>query len=444
MKTIVIAGLGSAGYAAISTLKRIGFRDEIIVIDPKPFDLLHPCGLPYVLDGEASYEAISQNIAFSQMGIKKITGSLQKINTSDHSLLIQTPDGQNSMHYGSLLLCMGSSPIRPPIRGLDTLYTKGIYSLTTADDLQMIQNKIPESSNGFVVGAGAIGLESAFSISKNSIPVTVVEMKDQVLPGVLDPDMALAVQEYLESLGIKILLSQSVEAFEGKSSIEKITVSGNSFAADLIILATGFSPNTSAVKESGIACDRLGIIVDNRLSTNSTDVYAAGDCSVSYSIIDSKPIGAKLATSAYHQGTIAAKIMSGIDTSYKGSSGAFVTKIGALEVAGCGFTTAQAKERGFDPCISKIKSSIRPDYMNNNCELLIKIIADKGTGKILGGQAISKEGAASRINILSTAIEFGLTLHDLERIELAYCPAVSEVYDPLSRAVDGALRRINK
>jgi len=188
----------------------------------------------------------------------------------------------------------------------------------------------------------------------------------------------------------------------------------------------------------------LGIVADMHQQTSVNGIYAAGDCAVTRSVIDGKPIPAKLATSAYRQGCIAAYGLAGMQKEYRGSAGTFVTAIAGLEIAGTGFTTETARERGFDPVISKINSHIRPDYFLSNRSITVKIIADRNTGKILGAQCIGTSGAAERINIISCAIALDIGLDRFEDIELAYCPAVSEVYDPLMRAAEGAQRRITR
>ncbi len=136
--------------------------------------------------------------------------------------------------------------------------------------------------------------------------------------------------------------------------------------------------------------------------------------------------------------------MMGKETDYKGSAGTFVTRIGNIEIAGTGFTFETAVQKGYKPVSGKITAHILPEYFPNNSQITIKIIFDGNTGKILGGQAIGEKGAAERINIISTAIEFNISIEELGRTELAYCPAVSEVYDPLLRAIDFGLRRMKK
>lgn len=443
MKKIVIAGFGSAGYAAVSTLKKLGCSDEISVIAPVPGALVHPCGIPYALEGRTDPEKISGKIALHRMGVKEISGYLRGIDTAMKKVLVETAGGITEVRYDYLLLCTGSSAFIPLIRGIGDILNKGLFPLADLKNLQSVSAALSGKKKGIVIGAGAVGLEAAAALKSHIENMMIVEGRDQVLPGVLDPDMAELVRKYLESKGIAVRLGAVVEEIAGEEEFTGLVCGGERISADIGICATGCLPNTEVVHGTGIRSGRFGIDVDSSMKTNAEGVFAAGDCAATLSVIDGKPIGAKLATSAYLQGISAARSMMGIENSYNGSAGTFVSKPASLEIAGTGFTTALARERGFDPVMSKITSKVRPDYFLDNAEVTIKIIADRKSGRIIGGQAAG-DGAAARINLVSAAVELGITLERFVAVELAYCPAVSDVYDPLMRAVDGALRRNKK
>jgi NADH oxidase (H2O2-forming) len=267
-------------------------------------------------------------------------------------------------------------------------------------------------------------------------------MKPGVLPGVLDSDMAGIVEEYCRRLGINILCGAAVSEILGDGSFAGVYAGEEKIAAQLGILSTGFRAGTELADAVSMKTGRYGISVSPSMETSIAGIYAAGDCVEGWSVLDGKPVAAKLATSAYKQGIIAGASAAGEKAEYKGTAGTFVTKIGELEVAGTGFSTEMCGQRGFEAASGKIKTRYLPDYFPGGDEISVKVIADKNTGRILGGQAVGRSGAASRVNIISMAIEFGLSLEDLKRTELAYCPAVSEVEDPLFKAVDFCLRRM--
>lgn len=441
MKKIVIIGFGAAAYAALMTLKRIGCRDDITIIDPKECDLFHPCGLPYAIEGIADALKLCQNIGFERMGVRKIRGSLHSVDKEARSLSIVSAGGECIIDYDTLLLSSGSVPVVPRIPGVERYINKGIFTLSSAEDLSKIEKMIIADRKCAVIGAGAIGLETAASLISRGCDVTVFEMCDSIMAGVLDSDMSSMLEETLSLHGMKIMKSSQVAAFNGEETLKSIRVDDTGYEAELCIIAAGRFPSLEYLP-SGIECDsRLGIITDDTMRTTDMNIFAAGDCAVIKSSIDGKPIPVKLATSSFNQGVTAAYQIAGRDSKFRGSAGTFVSMIGGIEIAATGFTSAVAAERGFDPVSVKISSAVRPDYMNPNDRITIKVIADRKSSRIIGGQAIGS-GASARINVVGSGIMMNSVIDDFESLEMAYCPAVSEVYDPLRRAVDGLKRRM--
>ncbi|MCP4138543.1 MAG: FAD-dependent oxidoreductase [bacterium] len=444
MEKIVIAGLGSAGYAAVMGIKRKNPKAVITVVDPKEFDLLHPCGLPYSLEGIVAQEELHQDINLSRMGVDKVTGRAKQILAEKKTLLVETAGGEEPVEYTALIIATGNRLLIPKIPGLESALGHGLYPLMNTGDLSKIKNDMAKTGTGIVIGAGAIGLETAVALKKHMETIKVLEGKDFVLPGVLDPDMAKVVEEYLGNIGIELVTKTTVMGIEGDNSFSGVVANNEKIEAGVGILATGFTADTTLAESSGLEYTANGITVDRFLKTGAEGVYAAGDAVSGWSVIDGSLLGAKLATSAYKQGTIAGVNALGEAVEYRGSAGTFVTMIGELEVAGTGFTTEQAKARGYNPASGKIKTGILPEYYPGNREISIKVIFDKTSGRLLGAQAIGEKGAAERVNIVSAGIEFGIRIDEISRLELAYCPAVSEVYDPLLRAVDFGLRRMKR
>ncbi|MFA5519107.1 MAG: FAD-dependent oxidoreductase [Spirochaetota bacterium] len=441
---LVICGFGSAGYSAMMTLKRLNPKAQITIVDPKKSDLVHPCGLPYALEGIVEKESLAHNIDLVRMGVLKKTGKCSDISPLSKTLKINTDTGVEEIKYDKLLISTGYKALMPPVENLEKHIDKSLFTLAGNGDLEKISSRLKNSSKAVVIGAGAIGLETAFALKKHLDEVTIIEKQNQILFNTLDPDMSAIVETFLVANGIKLIKGSSADRFNGEEKLLSVTCDSSEIEADLGVLASGFVPNIAAIKNSGIKTESQGIVVNRFLETSEKDIYAAGDCISGWWVIDGSPSKGKLATSAYKQGTVAAMNMMGKETDYKGSAGTFVTRIGNIEIAGTGFTFETAVQKGYKPVAGKITSHILPEYFPNNSQITIKIIFDGNTGKILGGQAIGEKGAAERINIISTAIEFNISIEELGRTELAYCPAVSEVYDPLLRAIDFGLRRMKK
>ncbi len=442
MSGIVIIGFGSAGFAALMAVRRNAPKAAVTVIDPKPYDLTHPCGIPYALAGRLDAGMLCQDVALGTMGVRKVRARATRLDSSRGVVL--TDGDEAEIPFDCAIIATGFTPFIPPIPGARELLGKGLFTLSSIDDLGAISAAAPGSGPCLVIGAGAIGLEAAVAMKRFRGGVTVVEAQGQLLPGVLDPDMSSILEKRLASGGITIRLGSSVESLSGSGALTGAVAGGEALTCDICVLAAGFRPNTALAAQSGIALGEYGVAVDASMKTSMPGVYAAGDCVSGWSVLDGRPVSAKLATSAYRQGTVAGINAAGGQADYRGSAMTFVSEIGGLEVAGTGHTTEAAARCGFEPVAGRIASTVLPDYFPGGTEVTVKVIADRKTGRIIGGQAIGERGAAERVNILSAAIEFAIPAPELSRLEMAYCPAVSEVYDPLLRAVDFAIRRLKR
>ncbi|MCX8123099.1 MAG: FAD-dependent oxidoreductase [Spirochaetes bacterium] len=437
-ETIVIAGLGSAGYAALVTIKRINPKARVVVIDPKDNDIVHPCGLPYALEGIVIDEHLKQDIFLHRMNVEKRKGIVKSIDISKKEITVEQENSSHVVAYQKAILCTGYRPLLPPIINVEQYIHNGVYTLSSLSDLQMIKKEIHEKKRAIVIGAGAIGLEVAYALRVCGMAVTVIEAKE-ILSQAVDSDMAEIVEHYCSNQSIPIIMHAPVTALE-KHTEEYIAITPEKeYTADIIIVATGFAPNCDWAVNSSLATNKDGVIVNEHLQVQP-DLYAAGDCINNWSVIDKKPYPVKLATSAYKQGIVAAENVMGINSVYRGTAGTFVTKIGDLEIAATGFSTNVAKERGFSVIAGKISATVKPEYFPINERLTFKVLCDTN-GKLIGAQAIG-HGASARINIVSLAIEYGLTIDELMRFEMAYCPAVSEVNDILFKACEFAKRRL--
>ncbi len=431
---VVIIGLGAAGFAALSSIKRIKPDTEITVIDDKICDMFHPCGMPYSLEGLFPPEKLNQELFLEKMKIVKISGKALSADSKLKIIKIQTTDGMVDYSYDKLVIASGAVPIIPDIENLQQYLQKWIFTLTSYQDLNAVGNYLENNKlkNVTVIGGGAIGLETAFALKHRASETTVIEMKGNVLSGILDSDMASTVEEYLKSCGIQIITGSSAVSFNqtidsNAVKIQKSDGQREDIKSDLCILSVGYRANSGFGINTGLSCDNRGIVVDSKMRTSADDIYAAGDCAGNFSVIDGKPVNAKLAVPAYKMGICAANNVLGIEANYRGTAGTFVSKIGDLQVSGTGYTTETALKNGFEPVSAKIKMKILPEYFSGNTELIIKIIADKKSRRLIGAQSIGEKGASERINIVSMALEMSLTLDSLDAVELAYCPAIGDI-----------------
>jgi len=319
-----------------------------------------------------------------------------------------------------------------------------VHVVTNPEEAEALRDAALTSERAVVVGGGAIGLEIAFALKELGLEVYVTKRSPPPFPRNLDPDMGEKIREYLESKGFHILFGKGIDAVNGKDRVESVVIAGETIPTDIVVMAVGVRPKSGIAEEAGIAAERGAIITDERMETNVKDVYAIGDCCLSFSGVDGKPVAVALATTAFRQAVIAGINAAGGDERYDGSLGTFVSFVGDLEIACTGYNTETAERNGFRTVSGRVNMQTKPSWMPDAKDISVKIIVDADSGRLLGGQCIGEEGAAWRVNVISVAIKNRMTIEDFTRIELAYCPAVSELYDPLLVAAGTAFRRFNR
>lgn len=446
MSRIVILGLGTAGFAAILAAKKTDRAAEITVIDDKTYDLMHPCGLPYAVEGIIdTFDKLKHPLHLDRMKVDVLHPFRVESIDAEKQLVRAVPtDGGAAVEvaYGKLLVCTGARPFVPPAPGLAEAMGRGAFTVSTPDDACALHDAARAGLRAVCLGAGAIGLESAVALRRKGLDVTILEMLGGVMPRALDADMAALVQEHLEILGIRVLCSRKLDSVRnGDNGLVSVQADGEDIPCDILVAAAGVRANTEAAATAGVQVGRTGIIIDEKMQTSVSNIYAAGDCVQTRSLIDGKDFTLQLSTTAYRQGTVAGTNSAGGSATYPGITGAFVSKVGDLEVAAVGYTADFAASLGYKTLFGKIKDTTLYDWYPGGQALTIKIVADADTGRVLGAQAVGAAGAAARVNVVSAALSAGLDIHALSALEFAYCPAVSQAYDPLTKAVDLAIRK---
>ena len=430
---VVIIGLGTASFAAMLAIKKYDRIAKITVIDKKEYDLLHACGLPFAIEGKVKLDDLKHSIDAKRMGINVILkAEVLKLNPGKKEIEYIVDGKNKTATYDKLLLDTGSVPYIPAIKGLK----ENSLIVRTPKDVKSILNKAKQAKNVVIIGAGAIGIETAYALKKHCKSVRIIESLSSLFPRAFDPDTSLLIEEYLRQAGILVNLNEQIKWVEkNKIQAEK------SYEADLIICATGVRPNIRLAFDATIKTSQFGISVDKHMQTSIKDIYAAGDCTESWNKVTGKKFESQLATTAYKQGTIAGSNIAKKKIEYNGSISTFASVIGNLEVAATGLNSYYAEDSGIAIVSAKALSIDKPEWFKDTHRVVVKIIADKKTKRIVGAQAIG-HNASSRINVVSTAISAKMTLNDLSAVELTYCPALSQTYDVLHQAVDIALRKI--
>lgn len=426
MAEIVIIGLGAAGFAAALSARKNDRNAEITVIDEKGYDLMHPCGLPFALDGAVKLDNLKHSISAESMKIKIINNSKVNIIDTNKKEIQYKKNNKNTdkIKYDKLIIATGSSPIIPDIEGVKD--NTNLFVISSPEDIEKISSAIKKVKKADIIGAGAIGLETAIALSKRGVDVAIYEMLSHCLPKAIDKDISELIEKRLKNNNIKLSFNKKNDGINKNN---------------ITIIAAGVKPNTELAEKAGIKTGKFGIVVNKIMETSAKDVYAAGDCAEALHLVTKKPCPSLIASSAYKQGTIAGANAVGKSQIYAGTLTTFASVLAGLEIAATGLNSYFAKKEGFDLVIGKASSSTKPYWFPDGKEITVKLIADKKTKRIIGGQAVG-EGAADKINIISAAIKAGFSLQELSDVELAYCPAISQTYDVITMAADLALRRL--
>ena len=440
MKHIIIGGV-AGGATAAARIRRADEEAEIVLLEKGKYISYANCGLPYYIGGAiAEREKLFLQTPASFGGRFNIDVRIENeavgIDTAAKSVDVRRADGSTyTESYDKLLLSPGASPVRPPLKGIDS---EGIFTLRNVDDTDRIKNYITTRTvaSAVVVGAGFIGLEMAENLHRAGAGVSIVEMGNQVMAPV-DFSIASHVHQHLLQKGVHLYLEQSVERFEKRDDkIEVFFTSGKSIATDLVILSIGVRPETALAKAAGLRIGETGgIWVDDYLQTSAADVYAVGDAIEFPHPLTGKPWLNYLANPANRQGRIVAdNMVFGNTTRYEGAIGTSIAKVFDMTVASTGLAAKRLKQFGIPYASSTTHSASHAGYYPDALPLTLKLTFDPASGKLYGGQCVGYDGADKRIDQIALLIKQGGTVYDLIKVEHAYAPPFSSAKDPIAIA----------
>lgn len=445
-KRIVIIGANASGVEAASSARKKDRTAEITLINQEKYAGYSRCGLPFVIGGHIQQfkDLIVYPPAYFQM-LKlnlRLETRATAINTKDKTVTVQTKDGADeTVPYDSLILATGADAFMPPIKGKEK---SGILSLRGLEDGERIDAVVRGGAKSAVImGAGLIGLELGVGLMERGLSVTVVEMLPQILPQLLDADMAKLVQQHLEEKGMKILLNKTVEEFLGDDKVTAIKAGGDIIEADLFISAFGVRANTKLAVEAGIPLgESRGIKTNARMETDVKDVYAVGDCAETFNQVTHKPVCPQLGTVAVREGKVAGINAGGDYSLFTGVLSSAVTKVFDLEAGSTGLTETAAQRNRIEVITGTISSKTRADYYPNAKPIKVKLIVEKESQRVVGAQIIGGEEVTQRINCLSFAIQQGMTVRELAKADTAYAPPVCETWEPMVLAAEMILMKL--
>ena len=437
MTRLLIVGGVAGGATAAARARRLDEQAEITVVERGPYVSYANCGLPYFIGGKIAErsELLLQTPEgfWDRYRVQVHVGTeAVEIDRVGRRVRVQGPEGERWLNYDKLILAQGGNPVLPPLPGAGA---PNVFTMWTVPDTDRLQEYLESGKpkTALVVGGGFIGLEMAEAFRRRGLSTTVVELLPTVM-GILDRAFGVAIARELERHGIEVITGVGVHAVHAdERSVE--LADGRRLSADVVLFSVGVRPELALAKAAGLAIGVSGALqVDEYLRTSDRDIYAAGDMAEVLHKVTGRKVRVPLAGPANRQGRIAASNALGREMRYEGALGTSVVKVFEA-TAGCtGLTEKAARDAGFDVGVAVVLKVHHAGYYPGAKELMLALVYDRTTARLLGGQAFGHEGADKRIDVLATALQGKLTLHDLAELDLAYAPAYSSANDPVNLA----------
>ncbi|MFP4568142.1 MAG: FAD-dependent oxidoreductase [Candidatus Woesearchaeota archaeon] len=431
-KTIIIIGGSTAGTICAYNIRKINKDVKITIIEKTKNTQYSPCAMPYVLEGTTTKQKIillnKKNYEENNIELKNNT---QVMNIIPKQNKIIT--NKEELTYDYLILATGSTPKNPGIKLNNSNYS----FFKTLSDLDKIKKYAKKAKHITIIGAGFIGIETAYALLEKNKKITIIEAQNQILPELLDKDMAEILEKELNHKNIKIIKEEYVQEIN-----KEIITNKQKIKTDYTIISAGIMPELKLAKDAGIKTDK-GIITNKHQQTNIKNIYAAGDCTQTNHELQNTKIISGLANTASNQAKTTAKHILGLTVEMKPTLTTSITKIKNKYVANTGLTQTKTKQTQQDKILStKYTSTTTASYYSNKHKITTKIIINK-KGQILGAQIISDENPAGYINLINLAITNKIKIQKLAQLETPYNPASNPLNDPITTTAKILVKKLD-
>ena len=429
MKTLIIGGV--AGGASVATrLRRMDESAEIVLLERGPYISFANCGLPYYIGGIIrNRAALLVQTPQAMRAIfdvdARVGHDALRIDREGKTVTVRDQKtGRTYLEsYDKLVLSPGAEPFVPPIPGRDL---PGVFALRSIPHMDAIKAHIDHDAprRAVVVGGGFIGVELAENLHLQGIEVTLVEMMSQILAP-LDFEIAALVHHHLQQKDVRLALGDGVQAIEkAGDGLSVVLQSGRHALADMVILAIGVRPENELAKQAGLDLGVRGTIATNEyLQTSDPDIYAIGDAAQIRHFVTDKPVNIALAGPASKQGRLVADHIAGRSVRYRGAQGTSIVKVFDLAVGSTGLNERQLQQEGIDYLSVTVHPASHAGYYPGASPMTLKLLFTPQEGTILGAQVLGQDGVDKRIDVIAVALRAGMTVFDLEEIELASLPS---------------------
>lgn len=442
-KRVVIVGGDAAGMSAATRIRGGDPSAEILVFELGRFTSYSACGIPFVIGGEVSggVEALVARdpAEHRRRGIDvRIHHEVTAVDTAtgEVEVLDQHAGDVRTFGYDELMLATGGRPVRPDLPGIDLPMIHGVQDL---EDASALLSLTAEGCRRIVVvGGGYIGLEMAEAYINRGCSATVIEQGREPM-SLLDADFGARVATAMRGHGIEVVTGTKVTGFEPG----KVHTDGGSYDADLVVLGIGVAPRSQLARDAGIELGVADAIhVDDRQATSTAGVWSAGDCAESTHVVTGEQVHIALGTYANRAGRVAGVNIAGGDARSAPVAGTAITKLCRLEMSLTGLSETSARDHGLDAVAVTIDTTTSAGYLPQAHEMTVRMVAERGTGRLLGAQIIGGPGSAKRIDIVATALAARMTVEQVADLDLAYAPPFSSVWDPVAVAAREAIKAV--
>jgi len=439
MKIVIVGGV-AGGASAAARARRLSEDAEIVILERGDYISFANCGLPYHIGGDIGRRddlllSTPEHFRANYNIDVRVGHEVTAIDRNARSVTVteRATGRQYEESYDKLILSQGAAPVRPELPGIDH---PRVFALRTILDMDAIKQLVDGGARrAVVIGAGYIGLETVEALVHRGLETMLVEQQEQVLP-VLDHELAVDLQYLMEEKGVQVRLGATAAAFhEAGEGVEVELESGERLAADFVLLAIGVRPESELARAAGLELGSSGAVrVDEHMRTSDPDIYAAGDMVEVTETVTGEKTNIPLAGPANRQGRIAADHIFGRDNSYTTTQGTAIVKVFDLTAAITGPSEKTLRRTG----IAFEKIYLHPfghaSYYPGTAHMHIKVMFDPESGRLLSAQIVGYDGVDKRIDVFAVALRAGMTMHDLEELELAYAPPYGSAKDPVNMA----------
>lgn len=448
---LVVIGGVACGPKAAARARRRDPHARITLVERGRLISYAGCGMPYYLEGLV---ADTRELMCTPVGVVRdavffknvkdidvrtgtLAEAIDRAKKEVHLVRVDTGE-RETLPYDRLVLATGGLPIVPPLEGVDL---NRVFRLNHPDEAAAIHEAVASGAvkRAVLVGGGLIGMEMAEALAVRGLEVTVVEMMEHLLPALLDLEPAAFLTKHLRAKGVQVRTGEKVVRLVGddQGNVCQVLTERGALDADLVLLAIGVRPNVHLAQQAGLELGTTGALaVNDRLQTSDPDIYAGGDCVECTHRLTGEKVYVPLGSTANKHGRVIGDNVTGGDARFPGIVGTTVFKAFDFNVARTGLTEKQARQKGYRLLTALCPAPDRAHYYPGNQPILVKLVAEEDSGRLLGAQVVGPGEAVKRIDVLATALTFGATVDDVADLDLGYAPPYAGAMDNIHHAVN--------